>query len=58
MFWKLNKISGIADLMTVVEFQIQINKWDEELMDYMHTTKNQCCKFKMCHINYSPEVNC
>ena len=35
MFRKLNVINGLADLMLVVEFQFQMNKWDKELTNYM-----------------------
>ncbi len=43
--------------MTVTEFQVQMNKWDGKLSDYMHAVENRCHKYKMGRIKYSPDMN-
>ena len=57
MFHKLNEINRLADSMTVAEFQLVMNKWDDELTDYMRSAESKCNKFHMGHIDYSPEAN-
>ena len=57
MFRKLNELNRLADVLPVADFQVMMNRWDNELTDYMKASENRCHKFKMGHINYSPEVN-
>ena len=57
MFAKLNELNKIADVMSEAEFQIQMNRWDAELTDYMHSSENNCHKFKNCWLEYSPDAN-
>ena len=45
MFRKLNEINRIADSLSEAEFLILMNKWDDELTDYMHASEDQCRKF-------------
>jgi hypothetical protein len=32
------------------------NKWDNDLGDFMASAEDQCTKFKLCHIEFSPTV--
>ena len=57
MFRKLNGINRLADSMTVAEFQLIMNKWDDELTDYICSAESKCNKFHMGTIDYSPEAN-
>ena len=58
MFKKLNELNRLSDVLPVAEFQTLMNRWDNELTEYMKASENRCHKFKMGHIDYSPEVNC
>ena len=42
--------------MSPAEFQLKLNRWDDELTDYMRRSENKCHKFKQNHIEWSPEV--
>ena len=57
MFKKLNEITSLADAMSTSEFQLLMNKWDDKLTDYMLAAEDQCRKYCMNHIDYSPEAN-
>ena len=57
MFGKLNELNTIASVLSVPEFQFQMNHWDNELTDYMKSAENKCRSF--CHnwVEYSPDLN-
>ena len=57
MFHKLNDINRIDDSLPEAEFLLLMNKWDRKLSDYMRASEDQCRKFFMNHIDYSPEAN-
>ena len=56
MYRKLDRLSQFADLMDPGEFQLNLNKWDDELTDYMKSAENKCRKYKQTHIDWSPTV--
>ena len=46
MFKKLNELKKISTVFSPVEFQLQMNRWDDELTDYMEASENKCRSFK------------
>ena len=57
MFHKLIEFHHLADLMEPDASQLKLNKWDNDLTDFMDLAEKKCNKFKASHIKYSPEVN-
>jgi len=57
MFRKLTDLHNLSRFTTASDFQLQMNRWDDELTQYMHAAENKCHTFKMDHIEYSPFVN-
>ena len=57
MFDKMNDLNKIATVLSPAEFQLQMNRWDNELCDYMRSAEDKCHKFKNCWLEYSPESN-
>jgi len=57
IFSKLVRLKKNYDNLTVAEFQLCFNRWDEEFTELMKGVENQCRKFKQNHIEFSPEVN-
>ena len=55
MYRKLDDLTQLADLISPTEFQIKINKWDDELTDYMQDVEDKCHKFKQNHVDWSPK---
>ena len=51
--YQLTKLSSV---MSAAEFQLKLNKWDDELTDFMIHSENNCHRFKQNHIEWSPEV--
>ena len=37
MFWKLNELNKVLDVVSPAELQLQMNCLDAELTDYMHS---------------------
>ena len=56
MFKKIDDLTKLSKDMTVSEFQVKINRWDDEMTDYMRAAENKCRKFKHTHIEWSPDV--
>ena len=56
MFAKLNSISRVVDDISAAEFQLRMNRWDDELTDYMLAAEKRCRKYKQTHLEYSPTV--
>ena len=50
MFQKLNEITSLADAMSSSEFLLLMNKWDDELRDYMLAAEDQCHRYCMNQI--------
>ena len=53
---KLQKLNAISDDVTVAQYQLMHNKWDNELGNFMASAESQCNKMKSCSIEYSPTV--
>ena len=45
MFEKLTEIMGIPDA-ALNEYEVQMNKWDDELKDFMLSAEKKCITFK------------
>ena len=56
MFLRIDQLTKLSYVMSLAEFQLKLNKWDDELTDYMRSSENNCHKFKQNHIEWSPEV--
>ncbi len=56
MFRKIDQLTKLSRDMMTSELQFKINRWDEELTDYMQAGEDKCHKFKQTHIDWSPEV--
>ena len=56
MFEKLNAICNIEDELAESEFLLRMNKWDDELTEFMHHSEEKCQTFNMDHIEWSPKV--
>jgi len=55
MYRKMNDLTRLADLISAAEFQTKINRWDDELTDYMKAAEERCHKYKQNHVEWSPE---
>jgi len=55
MYRKLNDLTKIADVISASEFQVKMNRWDDELTEYMRSAEDKCHKFKQDHVSWSPE---
>ena len=55
MYKKMNELTNLADLLSPAEFQIKMNRWDEEMTDYMRASEDKCHKFKQDHTAWSPK---
>ena len=56
MYEKLQEIEALGDDVSVAQYQLLHNKWDNEWGDFMSSAEDQCSKFKNCSIEYSPTV--
>ena len=56
MFQRIDQLIKLPSVMSPAEFQLKLNRWDDELTDYMRRSENKCHKFKQNHIEWSPEV--
>lgn len=56
MHEKLMCVKALDDDVTPAQYQLMHNKWDNDLGDFMAHAREQCTKFKSCHIEYSPSV--
>jgi len=56
MYRKLNVLTNLAMQISTSDFQVKMNRWDEELTDYMRAAEHQCHKFKINHIDWSPKL--
>ena len=43
-------------VLTEAEFQLHMNKYDNELAEYMKAWKSECHKFKHNQVDYNPEM--
>ena len=57
LFEKLNALHLLADTVSKNEFMLLMNRWDDELTDYMKAAENRCHKFKQNIFDYSPEIS-
>ena len=56
VFQRIDQLIKLSSVMSPAEFQLKLNRWDDELTDYMQSSENNCHKFKQNHIEWSPEV--
>ena len=56
MYEKLQRLESLDPSVTVAEYQLMHNKWDNELGDFMASAEAQCNRLKSCSIEYSPHV--
>ncbi len=56
MYKNLASLTKLSPLVSAAEFQTQLNRWDDELRDYMRASEDQIRKFKMNHTEWSPRV--
>ena len=55
-FKKLNDLDAITKMVTKVELQLYMNRWDNELTENMNASEKKCHKFKQDQVEYSPEM--
>ena len=41
MFKKMNELTRLADYMSVEVFQVKLNRWDDEMTDYMRAAEKK-----------------
>ena len=56
MFKKMNELTRLADYMSVEVFQVKLNRWDDEMTDYMRAAEKQCRQYFANPLEWSPEV--
>ena len=56
MFDKLRRLEALDKSVSVAQYQLMHNKWDNELGEFMASAESQCNRFKSCSIEYSPHV--
>ena len=56
MFSRMKDILAAERWLLEHDFEWIMNRWDDELTDYMLSTENNCHKFKIDHIEWSPKV--
>ena len=56
MFEKLAAIRAIEDDLSFSEFQFLMDRWDDELTDYMRSAEKHCNQRRGKQLDWSPEV--
>ena len=56
MFSRMKDILAAERWLSEYDFEWIMNRWDDELTDYMLSAENNCHKFKTDHIEWSPKV--
>jgi hypothetical protein len=55
MFEKLTDIMGIPDI-ALDKYEVRMNKWDDELKDFMLPAKKKCRTYTGDQIEWSPTI--
>ena len=55
MFEKLTDIMGIPDV-ALEEYEVRMNKWDDELKEFMLAAEQKCRTYKDDQIEWSPTI--
>lgn len=56
MYSKLNAITKLSRFISASEFQVKMNRWDNELTNYMRAAETKYRKYNQNNIDLSPEV--
>ena len=56
LYEKILELYKNCDDLSDDDFLMLMDKWDDELTEFMHSAEENCHKYKMCHIEWSPEV--
>jgi hypothetical protein len=56
MFQQMDTIHPLTDYLTMEDFSLLMNSWDDELMQYMLHSEVHVSKFMMGHIEWSPTI--